>query len=90
MKKLFLFLIPLSFAFANPAFAQVEEEEEYVTAKDTIIRIDERRFINNGNIYKEHSPYQTLGYGVGRNLGKGTYEQSMTISYHHFIKGIGV
>lgn len=90
MKTFFLFLIPLSFAFASPAYAQVEEEDRLAVSQDTVIKIDERRFIYKGRIYRENSPYLTFGYGVGRNFGGKSFEQNMTISYHHFIKGIGL
>lgn len=90
MKKLILFLIPLSMAFAAPVLAQVEEEDDKKSTRDTLIRIDERRFIYKGKIYRQNSPYLTMGYGAGRNFGKETLEQNMTLSYHHFIKGIGL
>jgi len=90
MKNFFLLLIPLSFAFASPVIAQVDEEDASTNKRDTVIRIDERRFIYKGKIYKDNSPYFTLGYGVGRNLGKSNYEQNMTLSYHHFVKGVGL
>ena len=90
MKNIFLFLIPLSFAFASPAMAQVEEEDELTGSRDTVIRIDERRFIYKGKIYRDNSPYITMGYGAGVNLGLKSLEQNMTLSYHHFIKGIGL
>ncbi len=90
MKTFFLFLIPLSLAFAYPAVAQVEEEDELAVNKDTVIQIDDNRFIYRSKIYKKNTPYVTLGYGAGMNLGKKTIEQNMTISYHYFIKGLGV
>ncbi len=90
MKNFFLFLIPLSFAFASPVIAQVEEEDELLGSRDTLIHIDERRFIYKGNIYRQNSPYFTMGYGVGMNLGKESVEQNTTFSYHHFVKGIGI
>jgi len=90
MKNIFLFLIPLSFAFATPAMAQVEEEDELTSSRDTVIRIDERRFIYKGKIYRDNSPYITMGYGAGVNLGLKSVEQNMTLSYHHFIMGIGL
>ena len=76
--------------FSAPLHAQVEEEDAGRNAKDTVVRIDERRFIYRGNIYKEGSPYLTLGYGVGMNLAQDTIEQNLIISYHHFIGGVGV
>lgn len=90
MKNFFLFLIPLSLAFASPAIAQVEGEDESTASKDSVIRIDEHRFIYKGKIYRENSPYVTMGYGVGRNLDQKTMEQNMTIAYHHFIGGVGL
>ncbi len=90
MKTFFLFLIPLSLAFTYPVIAQVEEEVKFVTAKDTVIKIDERRFIHNGKIYRDNSPYLTIGYGVGYNLDQDSVEQNLLISYHHFIKKFGV
>jgi len=90
MKNIILYLIPLSLAFASPVLAQVEEEDGLKESRDTVIRVDERRFIFKGKIYRESSPYITLGYGAGMNIGKKTIEQNMTLSYYHFIKGVGI
>jgi hypothetical protein len=76
--------------FKLPVHAQVEGEDTNRADKDTVMRIDERRFIYHGNIYRENSPYLTLGYGVGRNIAQDTIEQNLIISYHHFIKGVGM
>ena len=84
MKYFFLFLIPLSLVFASPVNAQVEEEDEGA------VQIDSRRFIHNGKIYKQNTPYLTLGYGAGYNYDQHSVEQNMTISYHHFINKVGV
>lgn len=84
MKYFFLFLIPLSIVFASPVNAQVEEEDEGA------VQIDENRFIYNGRIYRQNSPYLTMGYGAGYNFANNTVEQNMTISYHHFIKKVGL
>ncbi len=90
MKNVILYLIPLSLAFASPAFAQVEEEDKLEGSRDTVIHIDEHRFIYEGKIYRENSPYLTMGYGVGMNFGQDSIEQNMTLSYHHFIRGVGI
>lgn len=90
MKAFFLFLIPMYIAFAPALFAQVEEEDIAGAREDTVIKIDDRRFIYKGKIYKENSPYLTLGYGLGKNFAQDTLEQNLMISYHHFVKGFGL
>jgi len=74
-------LLPLFFLF-HPAGAQ--------TRTDSTVIIGNNRIVHQGRIYRQNAPYVTLGYGMGYNLGKGSAEQNMMVSYHHFIKGIGL
>jgi len=90
MKKLLLLLLPLIFLFSTNIRAQNEQDEFIVSGKDTIVPLNEGRFIFNDRIYKENSPYFTMAYGAGWNLGHGAIEQNMTLSYHHFIKKTGL
>jgi len=90
MKKLILILTPLFF-LCSMGFAQVEEEDGFlVYGKDTVFPLSDGRILLNEKIYKENSPYLTLAYGAGSNLKQGGIEQSLMVSYHHFIGDIGL
>ena len=91
MKKI-LFLLPaLSFIWSATIFAQVIEGEDYqVFGKDTVYPLKDGRFLLNERIYKQNSPYLTLAYGAGYNHKKSSIEQNLIISYHHFIRNVGL
>jgi len=82
MKKLWILLLPLSFLSSHITAQEVTDS--------SVVVLKEGRFIYQGRIYKENASYVTLGYGAGWNLGKNTIEQNMILSYHHFIKGLGL
>lgn len=90
MKKLILFLIPLSF-LCSVGFAQVEEEENFlVFGKDTVLPLKDGRILFDEKIYKKNSPYMTMAYGMGYNFKKSASEQNLMVSYHHFVNNIGL
>jgi len=90
MKKLFLVILPLFFIWSAPGIAQEEDETFQVHGKDTVYPLKDGRFMVREKIYKKNSPYMTMAYGAGMNMGKKTIEHNLLISYHHFINKIGV
>ena len=91
MKRFFLIIIPLSFIWSVSVFAQEGEDESFqVFGKDTVYPLRDGRFILNERIYKKNSPYLTMAYGAGYNINKSTIEQNLLISYHHFIRNVGL
>lgn len=89
MKRLLLFLIPLSF-IGTAAFGQAEDDGFLAYGKDTIYPIRDNRFIFNEKIYRQNAPFLTLGYGAGYNFLRDSIEQNMMITYHHFIGNLGL
>lgn len=90
MKRLLLFLLPLSFICASASGQTAEEENYKVYGNDTIYPIRDGRFIFNEKIYRKNSPYLTMAYGAGYNFKQSAIEQNMMLTYHHFLGNLGL
>jgi hypothetical protein len=91
MIRKILLLLPLSFLVMIPLNAQEEVTKKSEKQEaDTTMVISKNRIVYQGRIYRQNASYLTFGYGLGYGFESRLREQNMTLSYHHFIKGLGL
>jgi hypothetical protein len=84
-------LLPLSFLIGFTGFGQEKEKKQKTSGvADTTIVLGKGRVVYKNRIYRQNASYLTMGYGAGFGFESKMIEQNMTISYHHFIKQIGL
>jgi hypothetical protein len=81
MIRKLMIMLPLSFLMVIPSLAQ---------EADSSVVIGKNRIVYKGRIYKQNAPYLSFGYGAGYGFESQQVEQNMTLSYQHFIKGVGL
>jgi hypothetical protein len=81
MIRKLLIMLPLSFLMTLPSLAQ---------EADSSVVVGKNRIVYKGRIYKQNAPYVSFGYGAGFGFESQQVEQNMTLSYQHFIKGVGL
>lgn len=89
-KKLWILL---AFSFLSVHIVSAQEAEKKKSAgetADTTIVLGKGRIVYKNRIYRQNAPYLTMAYGAGYGFESKLIEQNMTVSYHHFIKNIGL
>ena len=91
MTRTLFVLLPLSFLICSTAFGQEDTRRKRDRESiDSTIVIGKGRIVHQGRIYRQNAPFVTLGYGAGYGFESKQVEQSMSFSYHHFIKNVGL
>jgi hypothetical protein len=91
MNKKIWILLPLSFFIAFSVFGQeAEKKKSSGESPDSTIILGKGRIVYKNRIYRQNASYLTMGYGAGYGFESKQVEQNMSLSYHQFIKKIGL
>jgi hypothetical protein len=91
MNKKICILLPLSFLIGIAVFGQeTEKKKRTAETADSTIVLGKGRIVYQDKIYRLNAPFLTLAYGAGYGFESKAIEQNMSVSYHYFIKRVGL
>ncbi|MFA6128070.1 MAG: hypothetical protein WC699_12245 [Bacteroidales bacterium] len=90
IKKIWI-LLTLSFLISQTGFTQEKKKKEKSSEPpDSSVVLSSGRVVYKNRIYRQNASYLTFGYGAGYGFESQLVEQNMSLSYHQFIKRIGL